>query len=361
MFSQRNIYEREVWRCPIREFEGIVEEIDCVELVAPSPAAWYRTGKRAALRLGERLKHPINPGIPKTVLSDDYDVFFAVCEKPSELLNINSVRGWRDRCKTSFCWLTEFYVKDIATHRSCVEVLSHFDFVFSFFPRLEPFRRVLGGQCSYLAGGVDALRFCPYPNPPQRSIDLLSIGRRSEQTHRALLRQVGRDRVFYVYDTFSNLAAYDLDEHRQLLANMAMRSRYFVANPGKIDSPEETDKTSEFGCRYFEGAAAGALIIGERPRNPEFDRIFHWKDALIELPFGAENIAEVMWELDKQPERQVAARRNNIVEILLRHDWAYRWEHVLNLAQIPATPGLLKRKKKLQELADLVSRSAIEP
>jgi len=126
-------------------------------------------------------------------------------------------------------------------------------------------------------------------------------------------------------------------------------------------SPEETDKTSEFGCRYFEGAAAGTIVIGERPRNAEFDRIFHWRDALIGLPFGAGNIAEVMYQLDKQPERQAAARRKNMVEMLLHHDWAYRWEHVLNLAKIPAAPGLAKRKEKLRELADMVSRAPIEP
>ncbi|NJO32169.1 MAG: hypothetical protein HC869_02655 [Rhodospirillales bacterium] len=118
MFSQRNIYEREVWRCSIREFEDVVQSLDSVELTAPSPARWYQTGKRAALRLGERVRRPINPGIPKKVLDKDYDIFFAVCEKPSELLNVNAVRGWKDRCKTSFCWLTEFYVKNLDTHRS---------------------------------------------------------------------------------------------------------------------------------------------------------------------------------------------------------------------------------------------------
>ncbi|NJO32170.1 MAG: glycosyltransferase [Rhodospirillales bacterium] len=242
-----------------------------------------------------------------------------------------------------------------------MEVLSQFDYVFSFFPRLDPFKRVLRGQCSYLPGGVDALRFCPYPDPPARSVDVLSIGRRSERTHRALLESAERDGIFYLHDTFSNLASFDLDQHRQLIANMVKRSRYFIANPGKIDSPEETDNTSEFGCRYFEGAAGGALVIGERPRNPEFDRLFHWKDALIDLPFDAENIAEVMRELDRQPDRQAAARRANVVEMLLHHDWAYRWEHVLNLAKIPSSPQLIERKQRLKELADFVAQSPIEP
>ncbi len=361
LFSERNIYEREVWRCPIKEFEGVLEQIDAVDVLAPNPASWYSLGKRIALRYGRKFTTPLNPGLPKTVLKKDYDVFFAVCEKPSELLNVNSVRGWKDRCKTSFCWLTEFWIKDMATHRSCVEVLSQFDYVFSFIPRLDAFRKVVKGECLYLPGAIDAFRFCPYPDPPQRSIDLLSIGRRSERTHRALLKIAERENFFYMYDTFSNLAAYNLDQHRMLLTNMAKRSRYFIANPGKIDSPAETDKTSEFGCRHFEGAAAGTLVIGERPRNSEYERIFHWPDALVDLPFDGENVGDIIREFDRYPERQVAARRNNMVQMLLHHDWAYRWEHVLQLAKIPSLPQLLHRKQRLKQLADLVAQATIEP
>lgn len=361
LFSERNIYEREVWRCAYNEFERLLQELDAVDVLAPKPASWYPHGKRAASKLGQYFKTPLNPGIPKAAVEKDYDVFFTVCEKPSELLNVNSVKGWKDRCKTTFCWITEFYVKDMATHRSCLEVLSQFDFVLSLFPGLDPFRKVVKGECIYLPGAVDALRFCPYPDPPRRSIDVLSIGRRSEQTHRALLNMMGRENLFYIYDTFSNLASHNLDHHRQLVMSMAKRSRYFIANPGKIDIPEETGRQSEFGHRYFEGAAAGALVVGQRPNNSEFDRIFHWRDALIDFPFGGEHIAEIMRELDKQPERQIAARRNNMVQVLLNHDWVYRWEHVLKLAQVAPSPQLLKRKERLKQLADFITRAPIEP
>jgi hypothetical protein len=286
-----------------------------------------------------------------------------VCEKPSELLNVGTVRNWKDRCKTSFCWLTEFWAKDMATHKSCLEVLSKFDFVFSFISRLDPFRRVLKGQVLYLPSAVDAVRFCPFssPAPPKRSIDVLSIGRRSERTHHALLKLADRDNLFYLHDTYSDLATQSLTDHRRLVTNLAKRSRYFIANPGKVDVPEETENTSEFGGRYFEGAAAGALVIGERPTSSEFERIFHWPDALIDLPFGAENVGAVMRSFDKCPERQIAARRNNMVQMLLNHDWAYRWEHMLNLAGVPPSSHLVQRRQKLQQLADTVDQAVIQP
>lgn len=361
MFSERNIYEQAVWRCSFYEFDELLQEIDSVDLVAPKPRMWYRNGKRLALRLGEHLKTPLNPGIPRIKLSKYYDVFFAVCEKPSELLNVNAVKGWKDYCRTSFCVLTEFYVKEISTTKSCLEVLSKFDHVLFMLNTSEAFQRIIGGKGRYFPAGIDALLFCPYPRPPARSIDVLSIGRRAERTHQALLRLVREEGMFYVHDTINDLHAYDLDQHRLLVANMAKRSRYFVVNPGKIDRPEETGGQSEFGYRYFEGAAPGAIMIGERPRNSEFDRLFHWEDAVIDLPFGSDDIGAIMKELDRQPERQMRIRRNNIIQSLLHHDWVYRWEAVLKMAGLDPLPRLLRRKEKLKERAAMVMEDLVEP
>ena len=155
--------------------------------------------------LGEFVNLPINPGISKINLDREYDMFFTICEKASELLHLKALRGWRDRCKTTVCWLPEFYVKDIPVYKSCVEVLSQFDYVIFMFVANEPFRAIIKGQGQYLPAGIDTLRFCPYPNPPTRCIDVLSIGRRAQVTHEALMRMAHEDRKFYVYDTINDL------------------------------------------------------------------------------------------------------------------------------------------------------------
>ena len=91
----------------------------------------------------------------------------------------------------------------------------------------EPFRAIIKGQGQYLPAGVDTLRFCPYPNPPTRSFDVLSIGRRAPVTHKSRLRMASEEGKFYVYDTIDALKTYDLEEHRLMTANLAKRSRYF--------------------------------------------------------------------------------------------------------------------------------------
>jgi hypothetical protein len=258
------------------------------------------------------------------------------------------------------CWLPEFYIKDIPVYKSCLEVLSQFDYVIFMFVANDPFRKIIKGQGQYLPAGIDTLRFCPYPNPPTRSIDVLSIGRRAPATHQALMQMAREDGKFYVYDTIDALKGYNLDEHRWLMANMAKRSRYFIVSPGKFNKPEETGGLSEFGYRYFEASAPGTIMIGMRPsNNKEFDKIFTWQDAVIEVPFTSDEIVSVIRELDKEPDRQMRIRQTNITQCLLKHDWVYRWESILNLVGMQPLPVLEKRKKALSELALTVERDFV--
>jgi hypothetical protein len=361
LFSNRNIFDPLVWRCSFQEFEKLLQEIDDVDVLAPKPTKWYPHGRRVAARVGEFAALPLNPGIPSISIDRDYDMFFTVCERVSELLHLKALKGLRDRCKKSVCWIMEFYVKDIPVYKSCLEVLAQFDYVVFMFVANEPFKAYLKGQSQFLPAGIDTLRFCPYPNPPARSIDVLSIGRRAPATHQALLKMAEDDGKFYVYDTIDSLRAYNLEEHRILMANMAKRSRYFIVSPGKFDKPEETGGLSEFGNRYVESAAPGCIMLGMRPsNNPEFEKIFNWPDAVIEVPFTSDEIVSVIRELDKDPERQMKVRRKNITQSLLHHDWAYRWESILEMVGMQPLPKLQARKRALKELAAAVEQDFIQ-
>ena len=191
MLSQRNLYEPEVWRASFNEFEGIIRQIDSVEVLVPKPGRWYKQRRSHALRMGKVCPLLLNPGIPKIKLDKYYDVFFAVFEKPSELLNMNALQGWKDHCKTSICWVTEFYVNEMASYKSALKVLAEFDHVLFMFDKSEPFKKIIKGNGVYMPSGIDAILFCPYPSPPERFIDVLSIGRRSPKTRFAPSMRTG--------------------------------------------------------------------------------------------------------------------------------------------------------------------------
>jgi hypothetical protein len=357
IFSQRRIYRPEVWRCTFDEFERIIQRIESVDILAPVPRKSFQYRMRSAQRIGKILSVAINPGIPRVKLNRKYDVFLAVCEKPAELLNVGTLQGWKEQCKTSVCWLTEFWIKDIPFYRSALKILSKFDVVLLNVARtVEPLSHIIQKKCFFLPAGIDTLLFSPYPDPPGRFIDVLSIGRRSENTHRALLRMAEQNRIFYHFDTLRDLHANDNKEHRYLIASLAKRARYFIVNPGKIDSPDERASQVEFGYRYFEGAAAGAILIGDYPDSKEFRQYFPWRDNVIHLPYGSDEIARIIEEIDSQAEKQDRIRRMNVVQSLLNHDWVYRWETILDLIGLEPRPELLARKRHLRHIVDIIER-----
>ena len=353
LFSQRNIY-RAHYRCSIYEFEDIIRSIDSVHLVAPQPSGWFQYGTRLAQILAPHFAFELNPGLPITK-ADEYDLFFVICQFPKDLCNIRALHGWRDHCKTSICWLNEIWVADLPESKSWIDSLKKFDYVVvSCSQTLSALRQSLGNKCHYLPHGIDTILFCPYPNRPRRSIDLYNIGRRSESTHRAILKLAEGSGIFYVYDSMDGDQVISPHEHRSLFANIAKRSRYFIVNPGKIDSPTETNQQIEFGTRYFEGAASGTIMIGEKPNHREFEKYFDWPDVVIDMQFGCEDIGRILRELDKEPGRQAQIRRTNVIQSLRRHDWVYRWEAVLKIAGLDPMPSLHGRKRQLQEQANVV-------
>lgn len=353
LFSQRHIFPNVLYRCPQYEFEDIICQIDSADILAPHPTTWFPSGYRLAKRLAWHSPIALNPGIPKSAVTvkADYDLFMAVCGSPMDLLTVNTVGDWRSFAKTSVCLLDEFWLGDLRPCRYLLRILARFDLVMLYYSQsVKAVSEAIGRKCLFLPPGIDALRFCPYPDPPKRVVDVYSIGRRSEVTHQTLLGMAKNAGLFYLYDSIAGNQARNFQEHRALFANTAKRSRYFIVAPGLIDLPDRRGNQLELGYRYFEGAGAGAIMIGEQPKNDAFAELFDWPDAVIHLPHDSPTIDLIIDEIDGQPDRQARIRRNNVAHALLRHDWVHRWETVLKTAGLDPMPGLLARKQRLQHL-----------
>jgi hypothetical protein len=361
IFSQRNLSKILPFRCAHFEFEDVISTVDSVEMLAPriDPSTRRQTLTK---QLAYHTPLALNPGIERTSLGSDYELFFAICGNPTDLLRVNAIGDWRGRCKKAICLIDEVWAKEIQNYRNFLRMLARFDAVVLYYSQsVRPINQLVGERCIFLPPGVDAIRFSPCPNPPERPVDIYSIGRRSATTHRAFLKMAAEEGMFYLYDSTSADQVLDPIEHRMLFANIAKRSRYFIVNPGLIDRPDIRGTQIEIGNRYFEAAASGSILLGERPDNGEFEKYFDWPDALIELPYNSPHAREVVTELDKQPERQFKMRQVNIQQSLLRHDWAYRWEAILKVIDTPPLPQLEARKGQLRRLAECVSQDGTAP
>ena len=52
-------------------------------------------------------------------------------------------------------------------------------------------------------------------------------------------------------------------EHRCMLATTLRHSGYYIANRSYVNKPEFTAISDEISARFYEGAAAGTVMIGE--------------------------------------------------------------------------------------------------
>jgi hypothetical protein len=96
------------------------------------------------------------------------------------------------------------------------------------------------------------------------------------------------------------------------------------------------------------------MLFKKSPKCVTFEENFDWPDAVIEMPFGNTDVAELICQFEAQPERVQRIRYNNIVNCLRRHDWVYRWLDALQRLGVEPHALALQRQQHLQELADTI-------
>jgi Glycosyl transferases group 1 len=295
----------------------------------------------------------------KVVLERDFELFFPVFSHTYELYSLATIPNWRQRCRKAACFINEVWLDMLPEY--LLELLSTFDHVFiGNHHSVQEVARMTGRPCTYLPVAVDVVRFAPDLRDQLRPIEVCNVGRRSPVTHQALLDDAGRRHCFYYYDTVAASGSglkdrtFRVDsphEHRGMLATLLKHSRYYIANRSYVNRPEFTAARDVIGARFYEGAAAGAVMIGEAPRTKEFKQQFDWPGALIDVPFDSPDIARIFADLNSDPDRLRAIRRSNVREAALRHDWLHRIQVVFDTLGLPSTEKMRARAKRLDQIA----------
>lgn len=362
VLSLRNL-EFAVSRSYTLEIEDTLGDFEKIEMLSPAHFssnhfkkiknivarnAFKATGKGSAL----------NPIINTFKLEKEYDLFFYVCQYPIDLLYLNTISNWREKCKKAVCWLDEVWVKEVDKLKQQLLHLNKFDYIFTGLKlSAEAIDKIVQPPCHFMPPGIDAIKFCPYPMQPERSIDVCNLGRRSQTMHAELLKLVEEKGIFYFYDTLQNKRMQNHDEHRSLYRNIIKRSRYFIACKPKFDLAYANGQ-EETSVRFFEGAAGGAVMLGIPPDCDTYRQNFDWSDATIAIPENGTGIGKIIAELDAQSDRLEKIRTNNVINSLLRHDWVYRWGKILDIVGLSPTLEMARRQADLQNLAQMVHQKS---
>jgi len=357
VWSLRNL-QNFVYNSCLYEFEDIIHDVDEADVL--SPVEYSPTGtflKRVVENTTRYTKvsalanvNPYGSGID---LAYDYEIYFVTLDFPWSIASINLLKNWRKRCRIAVCYIVEIWNSDLEQLAHFKKFFSKFDLVcVGTYHVLEDVEKIMDAPCMFVLPGIDTLKFCP-DFDKDRSLDIVSIGRRSPVTHKALVERSENESFFY-YHELTNGSVLRIDNHQQhrtLTSNVLKSSRYFLTNYAKADLPDQILGEYEIGYRFFEGAAAGNVLIGAQPHGHLYERFFDWDDSIIPVNFDEPNINAIIDELDAQPERIERIGRNNVANSLLKHDWVYRWEQILNKLGVAATPALQARKSHLKQLA----------
>src|SRR5208282_5529342 len=353
LLSQRRIADLAAF-CLAYEFEDAfaavtdAQRIDVTDL--PALEFSRRAYKLARLASGSpRLARQLAP-YPrnKVVLERDFELFFPVFNYAHELYSLATIPNWRQRCRKAACFINEVWSNVLPEY--LLELLSAFDHVFigQHHP-VKEIARITGRPCTYLPLAVDVPRFAPASPDQPRPIGVCNIGRRSPVTHQALLDDAERCQSFYYYDTVAASGAdlksrtFRVDsphEHRRMLASVLKHSCYYIANYSYVNNPEFTAGREEMSARFYEGAAAGTVMIGEAPRTEEFKQ-----------QFDSPDIGRILAHLNGDPERLRAVQRNNVREAAQRHDWLHRIQVVFDTLGLAPTEKMRARAKRLDQIA----------
>ena len=361
-FSSRRLNSH-VCRCWGYELENIVTMMDDAEIITPTyvppKKSKWEGGFRRVLERSFGIRYFSRPWKVKPVSGNRnrYEVLFAFCQEVNDLRHLESFGNWKNSAAIKVCWVDELWLDYAKAFPKQVDLVRQFDFVFMNFRETADYLRSQGINAIHVPPGVDSLRFSPYPDPPPRVIDVLSMGRKAQRTHESLLRETKHGR-FYVYDTSNLPNVGSASDHRLMMANNIKRAKFFLVQKAKADEPNQTKGQVEVGSRFFEGCAGGSVLIGDPPDCPTFHEQFDWEDAVIHLPFDAEDVSMLFDPSTFPKERMEAIHRRNSIQSLRRHDWAYRWEFVLNELGLEPSEKLLSRKQQLHQLADAIESSS---
>lgn len=353
MYSLRGL-RNEVFRCFDYEFEDVIREVDAVELTGPQ----HRFAMPLAADLAQYLAYrtfrlPWNPAFRFPPLKGAYDLFFANMTFFADLEVLHRMPDWRNHVGCSVCFIDECFRESLTLFPRYLDVLRRFDLVIvSFSGTREALQAASGVRTLDLSFGVDTCRFFPGIKGPARRIDLFNIGRKDPLQHRQFLRLRDEQGWFYLYDTVMPKAVSDHCAHRDNTADLLARTCFWVVNPAKFNARHETAGQEEIGFRYYEGAAAGAVMVGFIPDNPNFPEYFPWPDAVMELPADPEGIPECLLNLSRQEERLRRIRFRNVLGSLQENDFLYRWEAILAAVGLDPHPAAAQRRSRLETLME---------
>lgn len=275
-------------------------------------------------------------------LADSPNVLLVIGLTPHFLLSIFSLKHLLDQFDLRVGYLLDGFEPDQMNRQS----LPKLDHLFVISPSLaKEVQQLHDIKASFLPLATNTF---PLPqHQTQRSIDILGYGRTNKQVHAQLqqFNQPGSQR-FYMHSTFSGAEVYDVRDHIGVLNRLLERSKISLCFEGGYLN--RFRGRSPLLYRWFEGWAAGCVIVGKRPLDDGVETLMDWQDSTLDVPGDCNEVIPFFEALLQDESRLQEISRRNYVECRLRHDWRYRLRDLFEKLSLPIPAPLIEQVQQLQ-------------
>ncbi len=339
VISNRNIQPSPAQNC-INEFEDVMETALQAQLYAPFQ---YQD-------------------VPEAILPSTNEpvTLFLVCIYSLQSVQwLKQIRHWRKRFDKVALYIFDAY--EAFEPRPAWR-----DRISSFHRTINQIDHIFIG----LRGGIDSYtnRFKPPVTFVPLAADVLQFGSCSgsrcitvngygrQQASRELalsqsFNTAGSGRLFYhtSHTEFGRIR--DYRAHRRLFWQLLASSQILLAEDPLVAN-KPAGKTpfpfSFVGQRWFEGLAAGCVIVGSRPSCSEASHLLDWEDATITPPADEAEFIPFLDTLLADHQRMQSIRLRNHMEALSRHDWRHRLHTMLDILEHSLPESLLTGLAQLE-------------
>lgn len=350
--SVRNLRQQAA-NCAMYEFEDFITNFESASIFSPTSE---QVISRKAFRIAKKFGAP-NQAAQKLAnfetnikLTANHELVIVFVDNVYQLHLLNQIEGWRDHPAIKACYLAELWPGSLDDKMVLREPFLDFDHIFVGMSSAVPIlAEKTGVSCSFLPIGVDTKLFSHRIFESDRPIDICYLGRRHPPTHEKLLALSADKNLLYVYDTAKGLTVENHRQHRKMYSDLLRKAKFSFAYPAKMNLGSYTNNAIEIGGRYYELAAAGAVILGITPDNKNFSKYFGSKNPVIDV--DVDSACDVIEDLIDRPSERFDIAKRSVAESMLRNDWVHRWLVILNHFSMKPSDRAMARLAELDEKA----------
>ena len=180
-------------------------------------------------------------------------------------------------------------------------------------------------RCHWIPEGVDPSIYKRNP-PEERTIDVLSLGRKFDKYHHEIVQSLERKGRVYLYEKVKGEIIFPT---RSGFIDGLANSKISICVPTNVTHPEIAGDVCTITNRYLQSIASKCLIVGQAPSE------------LVEI-FGYNPVIDIDWQDPVGQIEQILSDYDdylplidrNYEELLAGHTWSHRWNSMAEILKL---------------------------